>query len=352
MTASIISNAAAMSALQVLRTTSAGLDDTRDQLSSGFRVSKASDNAAYWSIATTMRSDKLAMSAVSDSIGVGKGILDVTYNGMNEILGELTKIRSLAVTALSLSTPASATGNTNGNIYDPTYENSEVYRVDTEMMQHWKQIKTTVDSSSFSGINLLRNDSKSTSIETATVDLVTGYANGVVLTSKVHLKDTVMMNYGRSTSGFLEVTPNIGFVDQDFGIAGNPLTALDFNNNVYDNNFQLYHLLGMEQFAATVGPGERLDQYQLYIERVTKSIDAVTNGMSVVGALQKSIDASDNFNQAMQDTLAKGIGRLVDADMNQVTAKMKAQETQQQLSIQTLNIANQSPSLILSLFKG
>ncbi|MGO7036543.1 flagellin, partial [Rhizobium ruizarguesonis] len=66
---SINTNNAAMAALQTLRGINQGLQETQAHVSSGYRVGKASDNAAYWSIATTMRSDNKALSAVSDVLG-------------------------------------------------------------------------------------------------------------------------------------------------------------------------------------------------------------------------------------------------------------------------------------------
>ncbi len=72
---SIITNNGAMAALQTLRAVNGGLEKTQQQVSSGLRVAKAADNAAYRSIAITMRSDKKAMGAVSDSIGFAKAVL-------------------------------------------------------------------------------------------------------------------------------------------------------------------------------------------------------------------------------------------------------------------------------------
>ncbi|MGT2464322.1 flagellin N-terminal helical domain-containing protein [Mesorhizobium atlanticum] len=57
-----------MTALQSLNNTQNQLQTTQTRISTGYRVSQASDNAAYWSIATTMRSDNRGlMSTVSDA---------------------------------------------------------------------------------------------------------------------------------------------------------------------------------------------------------------------------------------------------------------------------------------------
>ncbi|MGY6571091.1 MAG: flagellin N-terminal helical domain-containing protein, partial [Salinarimonas sp.] len=61
---SLMTNSAAMTALQTLSATNKQMDITQNRISTGYRVSDAADNAAYWSIATTMRSDNKALGAV------------------------------------------------------------------------------------------------------------------------------------------------------------------------------------------------------------------------------------------------------------------------------------------------
>jgi flagellin len=68
--ASINTNVAAMTALQSLTATNKALTETQNRISTGLRVANASDNAAYWSIATSMRSDNSALSTVQDALGL------------------------------------------------------------------------------------------------------------------------------------------------------------------------------------------------------------------------------------------------------------------------------------------
>ena len=79
---SINTNASAMTALQSLRNTNASMEHTQTAISTGFRVAGAKDNAAYWSIATTMRSDNKAMSTVQDALGLGAATIDVAYTAI------------------------------------------------------------------------------------------------------------------------------------------------------------------------------------------------------------------------------------------------------------------------------
>ena len=77
--ASILTNVSAMTALKSLQVTNKALEETQARISTGYRVAGASDNAAYWSIATTMRSDNKALLTVQDALGLvlrGLQILD------------------------------------------------------------------------------------------------------------------------------------------------------------------------------------------------------------------------------------------------------------------------------------
>ena len=59
----------------------------------------------------------------------------------------------------------------------------------------------------------------------------------------------------------------------------------------------------------------------------------------------------EDFVAALTDSIDSGVGRLVDADMNEESTRLKALQTQQQLAIQSLSIANTSSESILTLFR-
>lgn len=61
--------------------------------------------------------------------------------------------------------------------------------------------------------------------------------------------------------------------------------------------------------------------------------------------------ANKEFEKALIDAKNRGIGQLVDADLNEESAKLKALQTQEQLAIQALGIANSSSQNILRLFQ-
>jgi flagellin len=84
------------------------------------------------------------------------------------------------------------------------------------------------------------------------------------------------------------------------------------------------------------------------IETSLTNVDASLARLSS-GAKKFSIQA--DFVQKLSDTLTAGIGNLVDANMAQESAMLQSLQVKQQLGVQALSIANQAPSITLSLFR-
>lgn len=80
---------------------------------------------------------------------------------------------------------------------------------------------------------------------------------------------------------------------------------------------------------------------------IQKSIDSA----AALGSAGKRIETQNTFVGKLIDGLTSGIGALVDADMEAASARLQALQTQQQLGVQALSIANQAPQTILSLFR-
>ncbi|MEM8849627.1 MAG: flagellin [Pseudomonadota bacterium] len=80
---------------------------------------------------------------------------------------------------------------------------------------------------------------------------------------------------------------------------------------------------------------------------IQTSIDAAAS----FGSSQGRIETQSNFISKLSDSLTSGIGSLVDANMEEASARLQALQVQQQLATQSLSIANQAPQSILSLFR-
>ncbi len=91
-----------------------------------------------------------------------------------------------------------------------------------------------------------------------------------------------------------------------------------------------------------------LDRNIAYVEVVSSN---VIDAAAQLGALKMRVDKQQSFTQTLMDSLDSGIGRLVDVDMNEASVRLKALQTQEQLAIQALQIANSDASNIMQLFR-
>ncbi|MAU53710.1 MAG: flagellin [Roseovarius sp.] len=80
---------------------------------------------------------------------------------------------------------------------------------------------------------------------------------------------------------------------------------------------------------------------------IDQSIDAA----AAFGSAQSRIETQSDFVSKLTDSLRSGIGSLVDADLEEASARLQALQVQQQLATQSLSIANQAPQSILALFR-
>ena len=81
-------------------------------------------------------------------------------------------------------------------------------------------------------------------------------------------------------------------------------------------------------------------------------LQSMTDAAADLGAVKSRIEMQEDFVANLMDSIDSGIGRLVDADMNEESTRLRALQTQQQLGIQSLSIANSNSQNILQLFQG
>jgi flagellin len=87
------------------------------------------------------------------------------------------------------------------------------------------------------------------------------------------------------------------------------------------------------------------------VDTVETSLKAVNSALAQLGSGSKKLSIQATFVQNLSDTLQTGIGNLVDADMATESAMLQSLQVKQQLGVQALSIANQSPQIALSLFR-
>jgi flagellin len=310
---SINTNYAAMTALQNLQMTSKEMLQTQSRISTGFKVASAADNAAYWSIATTMRSDNKALSTVQDALGLGKATVNVGYTATESAINVATEIKTKLVAAR-----------------EPGVDRA---KIQTEVKELQNQLKSIADSASFSGENWLSVDS-STAGYNATKSVVSSFtrsASGTVSvgTLSVDTANTKLYDASATADGILDSKRD---ATGAIAATGASVASLDISA-LTDSAADLATLDG-------------------YIKGADTAIKEMTSAATSLGATQKRISTQSDFVSALKNAITDGISSLVDADMNEESTRLQALQVKQQLGVQALSIANQSTQSILSLFRG
>jgi flagellin len=309
---SINTNVAAMTALQSLTATNKSLTETQNRISTGFRVADASDNAAYWSIATTMRSDNSAMSTVQDALGLGAATVDVAYTGINSAIKVVDQIKSKLVAARQ-----------------PGVDRGKIQSEITELQS---QLRGIADSASFSGENWLSVDSGA---------------------ATYNASKSIVASFSR-TGGAV----SIGTIDIDVG--GTKLFDADDQSGILDtvstttNGTVDYSVAGATDavdISTLTDSDDDLADLEEIIGVVDGAISSMTDSATALGAAKARIGIQQDFVKGLMDAISRGVGQLVDADMNEESTKLQALQVKQQLGVQALSIANSSSQTILSLFR-
>ena len=151
--------------------------------------------------------------------------------------------------------------------------------------------------------------------------------------------DTNVLNFTATATG-LTATSGVTDGNDTIAVRVDTLTSAS-NGNVAAGGLSQ---LGTIDVSTSDGAAAALTNIEGLIQI---SIDAA----AAFGSSRGRIETQSNFISKLSDSLKSGIGALVDADMEAASARLQALQTQQQLAVQALSIANQSPQTILSLFR-
>jgi flagellin len=410
---SLLTNTAAMTALQTLRNVNASLETTQNRISTGQRVATASDNSAYWSIATTMRSDNAALSAVSDALGLGAATIDTQYTALGSTVGNdktgLTALKAKLVAAkepgvdrAKVQAEVSSIQADLKNTSDLAVFNGENWLSVDSTTASYNATKSVVSSFSRAGgvvsistINVNINSIKlydktgivgaNATATTAgtflaaagnvTVTVGANPAINVAVTANSTLKDIADSIKGLNIAGLSvavdSATNQLKFASRDtvntiavnaavvgLGTATTAVAASASNKGVMDKDIDYYDgtawktttvgTMDISKLTDSAADSATLDQY---IAAVDKALGSVTQAAANLGATKTRITSNSDFVKSLMDSVDRGVGQLVDADMNAESTRLQAQQVQQQLGIQALSIANSRSQSILSLFK-
>ncbi len=176
-----------------------------------------------------------------------------------------------------------------------TGENVDHTKLANDVTELTNQVTSIIDASQFNGMNLLNDDG---------VDL------------------DVLSSLDRDNTGTVTASSIT-------------VSAVDFTSNLDLSDIDV-----SDSTTATTS-----------ITAIETHIQTAVDGAAALGASSKRISDQSEFVGKVMDAMKSGIGSLVDTDMESASARLQALQTQQQLGVQALSIANQAPQTILQLFR-
>ena len=389
---SLLTNASAMTALQTLSQINKDLATTQSRISTGQKVASASDNAAYWSIATTMRSDNAALGSVKEALGLGAAKVDTAYAGMDQAIEYVKEIKNKLIAAQEPSADRaklqeditqlqdqlrgiaeSATfggenwlqANVNGGASETKSVVSSFVR-DSSGNVSVKKIDYTLDASTVlfdTGGNTGILDNTTTITGNAvTLNINTGGVTTAVTVAAFSTDDVIAAGAGTSTfDGEYATDGTLDYVrvaDDTWVLATDQAGVTDQEVQYEDSGGNLWAVDTTSAPVATSSSVDTLDitsattaQLDGMLQMVDDAMSSMTSAAASLGSISSRINMQETFIDKLTDSLDRGIGRLVDADMEEESARLSALQVQQQLGIQSLSIANSNSQNILSLFR-
>jgi flagellin len=302
-----------MTALRSLTATNMALNKTQDRVSTGLRVGTAADNAAYWSIATTMRSDNSALSTVQDALGLGASVVDVAYTALEAAIKTVTAMKDKLTAAAQ-----------------PGLDRAKIQTEITELQASLAGIATAA---SLQGQNWLAVDSSAAGFNSSkSVVSSISRAGGTISVQTISIDTTLMVLFdaNAAASGILDTLRD--------AVTGQVNAAGTFS-------------IATLNIAALTDSVADLATLDGYIKGSDAAITEMAAGATALGAAKSRIEIQQTFVRSLMDAIESGISQLVDADMNEESTKLQALQVKQQLGIQALSIANASSQSILTLFQ-
>ncbi|KAA1185922.1 flagellin [Rhizobium tropici] len=321
----VTANHAASAALTVLRGINKDLGVVQQQVSSGYRIETASDDPTYWSMATTMRSDRSSLSTITDALGLGSSKVDTASTAMDTVVSLLTQIQSKLVSAKEAGTNKDA--------------------INSDIQQLKNQLQSVTQSASFSGENWLYNTDQHPSTQQSVISNFTRGAGGQISLTTIGYdsSQTLMIDTADASRGLL--TKNVDA--STFDTSGGSTTARN------------YYLLAADAGTAPAGGTEigisssTTDDELTDMINVTNSLlKSATSADSTLGLMKSNIDDQSDYISKLSDAIKSSVGDLVDTHMEEASVRQNALQTAQQMGIQALSIANSMASKVLILLQS
>jgi len=411
---SILTNNSAMVALQTLRSINSSLEMTTEQISTGKEVGSAKDNSAVWAISKVMESDVAGFDAITDSLSQGEAAVSVAATAAESVTDYLNEIKEKIISAQSDTSDRTLLQQDIDAFVNQITTTVDSAQFNGLNLVDGSLTTTNDDSNTGVNVlaSLNRDSSGNVTVSNIAVDAQNLYTSGGLALGAAVATETGDLTAGATytvsptafqggaaalaadhstadpalDTGFLagdELTLTINSVEASYtvqegdttealvaglknSLQAGGLDASSFTIDI-DSDTAVLDITNTTNtdatvsFEATRGTGVLSDLSTLDVtsaagaatalEDIEAMISGVIEAAAAFGSVQGRIENQSDFVSNLSDALTSGIGSMVDADMEEASARLTALQTQQQLGTQALSIANEAPSSIMTLFR-
>ncbi|TNH37531.1 flagellin [Paracoccus haeundaensis] len=395
---SILTNTGAMTALQTLKTINKDLGSVQEQIASGKKVGNAKDNAAVWAVSKVMEADVAGFKKISEGLAVGGSTVAVARNAAETTTKLLTQMKERIVQA---NDPAQANNLTKiqadiagfrdqiGSVVAAAQFNGVNLVGGTGSIEVLASLDRTAGGVTASKINVSNQDlsfaayapkaaftgttGASTAGDTAAFTIAGAASANLVMTNATYAAgDSISVRIGDKTVSHTFSASDVAATSPQAAGAtalrtkiealGIPGLTVGYDSaapgTLAINNTGATDLSVSAQFK-NVGSGglseltgiDVTSNLGTALASVESALQTSINAAAAFGTAQNRIETQSDFVGKLSDSLTAGVGSMVDADMEEASARLQALQTQQQLGIQALSIANQGPGAVMALFR-
>ena len=339
---SIRTNTAALSALSTLRSANLDLDRTQERISSGLKIRSAKDNAAYFAISSTVAADSGMNKAFEEGLTLTRNAISVARLATQSVLDMTKQIGErlmLAQTQYGVN---------------PDFDGSKIQAEIDAILQ---RIRGTIAQASFNGVSLV--DGHGNQHWDSTDGLATGLNPDTTRRTSARDYD---IRADQDVPGYDPARdPDVLHVATGMsrGASGIAVTTLPVKKaDLVSIAEELRSIDVTRDFPAGYsgikgGRTYRLgdDRIVFYIDLAERARRMLIDDAAALGQSEKAVERQQHFLAGLTDIQDAGVGRLIDADLEEEAARLQAAQVQQQLALQALSIANQAPQNLLALFR-
>lgn len=293
----IKTNVSSINAQRNLATSNNQSREVMQQLSSGYRINKAADDAAGLAISNNINAKTRSLEQAARNANDGVSLVSIAESGMNEITNILTRLRELATQAAS---------DTISNV-ERGYTNREY----TKLVDEVQRIANTTE---WNGLKVLQGSANNTEFGDDLITIHVGAGDGTM-----ENRDTIKLDIDA-----MSLIPS-----ED---------------------------LGLEATGSQIGPENEGDTFDRSMAAdKLKTIDAalgkVASTRATLGAQQSRLTSAINNLGIQVENYKSANSRIRDVDFASATAAFTQSKILSQAGASVLAQANQEPEIVMQLLR-